>query len=223
METKKNKKYDLEHRRPLFFGIGMIISLSLALFAFEWKSEIDTKLDIIVVPPIDFEETIVIPPSRVDPPPPPPKEIEIIEVDNEEPVEDDTPIIDIGTTEGEDIEITIPIPDLPVEKVDDAPVNWASEMPSFEGGMESFYRFLGNELKYPRQAQRIGVEGKVFVQFVVEKDGSLSDVQVLRGIGAGCDEEAIRVMGLVPNFRPGKQGDVRVRVRMVVPISFRLN
>ena len=78
-------------------------------------------------------------------------------------------------------------------------------------------------MKYPSQAQRMGLEGKVFIEFVVGRDGSIADVKVLRGIGAGCDEEAIRVLKKSPNWSPGKQRGRPVRQRMVLPITFKLN
>lgn len=221
MEPKKNKKYELESKRPLFFGIGMIISLSLTLVAFEWKSPID---------PINLFEQggeyidEYLPPVTINtpPPPPPPKAVQIVEVDNNDPEPPELPDIDVNASQDE------PIPDIiieepPIDEVEEAPENWAEVMPSFEGGIEKFYTFVSKNIKYPNQAKRMGVEGKVFIQFVVEKDGTLSNIQSIKGIGAGCEEEAIRVMKLIPKFKPGKQGDRRVRVQMVVPIHFVLN
>jgi protein TonB len=94
--------------------------------------------------------------------------------------------------------------------------------PAPVGGYEAFYKYIGKNIKYPDQARRMGVEGKVFVQFVVDKDGSITDVQVLKGIGSGCDEEAIRVVKSAPKWTPGKQRGRPVRVRMSVPIAFKL-
>jgi TonB family protein len=97
------------------------------------------------------------------------------------------------------------------------------EQPSFEGGMDAFYRYIASEMKYPLQARQQGIEGRIFVQFVVEKDGSLSDVQAIKGIGSGCDDEAVRVIQNAPSFKPGKQRGKPVRVRMVMPITFKLD
>ena len=97
------------------------------------------------------------------------------------------------------------------------------ELPGFEGGMDAFYHYIGKEVKYPSQAQQMGVEGHVFVKFVVEKDGSLSDVKTVKGIGAGCDSEAVKVVQNAPSFKPGKQRGKPVRVQMVMPITFKLN
>ena len=220
MENKKNEKYDLERRRPLFFGIGMTVALSLTLVAFEWKSPID-PIHMFDEEERFIEELIYIPPTEITPPPPPPKAIEVIEVKNEEEVPEEIPPIDIEVKEEEAID-EIPYEEPTIEIVEEAPRSFAEVMPSYAGGMQNFYQFIADNVKYPRRAQQMRVEGRVFVQFVVEKDGSLSNIQVLRGIGAGCDKEAIRVMKLVQGFSPAKQGDLRVRLQMVVPINFTL-
>lgn len=97
------------------------------------------------------------------------------------------------------------------------------EQPEYEGGMDAFYRYIASEMRYPPQARQQGIQGHTFVQFVVEKDGSLSNVQAIKGIGAGCDQEAVRVVQNAPSFKPGKQRGKPVRVRMVMPITFKLN
>ncbi len=97
------------------------------------------------------------------------------------------------------------------------------ELPEFEGGMDAFYNYVRNEMTYPLQARQMGIEGRVDVQFVVEKDGSLSDVKAIMGIGAGCDGEAIRVVKNAGSFKPGSQRGKAVRVRMVMPIIFKLD
>ena len=97
------------------------------------------------------------------------------------------------------------------------------EQPEFKGGMEEFYKYVAKEIKYPSQARRLGVEGQVNVEFTVQKDGTLADVKVTKGIGAGCDAEAIRVMENSPAFNPGRQRGKAVNVRMEVPINFKLD
>ena len=109
----------------------------------------------------------------------------------------------------------------PLEEADKIE-NWGETMPSFKGGLSEFYKFVGSKLKYPAQARRIGIEGKVFVQFVVDKDGSMSDIKVVKGIGAGCDEEVLRILGMCPPWNPGLQGARPVRVRMILPVTFKL-
>ncbi|MEK6479007.1 TonB family protein [Catalinimonas sp. 4WD22] len=97
------------------------------------------------------------------------------------------------------------------------------EQPEYPGGMDAFYRYVSTEMKYPLEARQQGIEGRVFVQFVVEKDGSLSDVKTIKGIGGGCDTEAVRVLQNAASFSPGKQRGRPVRVRMVMPVTFKLN
>jgi periplasmic protein TonB len=96
------------------------------------------------------------------------------------------------------------------------------DQPQPKGGMAAFYEYVGKNLKYPAQARRMGIEGKVFVEFVVDKDGTITDVKAIKGIGAGCDEEAIRVIQLAPKWSPGKQRGRPVKVRMILPITFKL-
>jgi len=101
-------------------------------------------------------------------------------------------------------------------------VNGVDEYPEFTGGMKAFTKYMERNLRYPSQAQEEGVKGKVFVSFVVERDGSITDVKVLRGIGYGCDEEAMKVIKKSPLWKPGKNKGIPVRVRYNMPINFNL-
>lgn len=96
------------------------------------------------------------------------------------------------------------------------------DMPSFPGGQEAYYKYLGTNIDYPKQARELGIEGKVFLTFVVNKDGSLSDLELVRGIGGGCDEEALRVFMESPNWVPGKQRGQIVKTRMQAAVTFEL-
>jgi protein TonB len=91
------------------------------------------------------------------------------------------------------------------------------------GGLSAFYEFVKSNMKYPAPAKRMDIEGRVFVQFIVEKDGSITDVQTVKGIGGGCDEEAVRVVQSSPKWKPAKQRGRPVRQRMVLPITFILS
>ncbi len=95
--------------------------------------------------------------------------------------------------------------------------------PEFEGGMKAWAKFIQRNLRYPNAAQEVDAQGKVYISFVVEKDGSVSNVTVLKGIGYGCDEEAVRVISKSPKWKPGKQNDQNVRVRYNMPLSFTIN
>jgi protein TonB len=115
--------------------------------------------------------------------------------------------------------------DIPVyaPPVGDEPVVTAEEMPFYAGGQEEIIKFIKKHLRYPSAPRRMGVDGTVYVKFVVNGDGSVSNVEVLRGIHRDCDEEAVRVVSMLPGWKGGKQGGRPVRVRMVLPIKFKLD
>lgn len=117
-----------------------------------------------------------------------------------------------------------PPKEIPQIKEEKTPVYlFAEVMPEFVGGEEGLYSYLSANIKYPEIAKRAGVEGRVIIQFIVSKTGAITDITVAKGIGAGCDEEAMRVIKSMPNWKPGKQNGLPVSVRMTVPISFKLN
>lgn len=97
------------------------------------------------------------------------------------------------------------------------------DQPNYKGGMDAFYKYVIGEIKYPLQARNAGVEGKVQVQFVIERDGSISNVTAINSIGSGCDQEAIRVIENAPDFIAGSQRGRTVKTTMVLPITFKLN
>ncbi len=224
MENKKNPTLDLRKKSGLYLNIGLVVSLSLVLFAFEYKSYDDGSLMQLAAVNDDFEEMTEILPIE-QPPPPPPKiqQPEIIEVPDEEEIEEDIEVdLDIDITDETVIEEAI-FEEPEDEEVADEIFTIVEKQPSFPGGDQAFYKYIGNKMKYPSRARQMGVEGKVFVQFVVDKAGNITDVKVIRGVGAGCDEEAIRVIKNSPKWNPGKQRGKAVKVRMVLPITFRLS
>ncbi len=97
------------------------------------------------------------------------------------------------------------------------------DLPQFKGGTDAFYSYVLNEIRYPKAAREQGIEGQVVVQFIVERDGTLSNVETVQGIGGGCDEEAMRVIAGIPKFKPGSQRGKPVRVRMQMPVTFKLD
>jgi periplasmic protein TonB len=224
MEAKKTAKADLESKKIIFTQIGLIIALAATLLAFEWKSY-DKSIEgfgermVEDVP----EEIIPITEQKVKPPPPPPpKKVVVINiVEDDVEVEDDL-IIDAEADETTEIQEYIPI-EIDEEVVEEAPIFTVVEsMPEFPGGFQELYNFLGNNIKYPVMAKESGIQGRVFVTFVVERDGSITDVRIIRGIGGGCDEEAIRVVESMPKWQPGKQRGKPVRVQYNLPVRFKL-
>ena len=224
MELKKNPKVDLSKKTGLFLNIGFVVSLLLVNVAFEWKSY--DKSDYMDLGQIndDFEEMTEVPLTQQPPPPPPKiKQPEIIEVPDEEEIEEEIEVdLDVDITDETEIEEIVF--EEPVEEEETDEIFQIVENPAtFRGGIGAFYQYVQKNMKYPSQAQRMGLEGKVFVEFVVGKDGKITDVRVLRGIGAGCDEEAIKVLKNSPAWTAGRQRGRPVRQRMVLPITFKLN
>jgi protein TonB len=223
MELKKNPKADLTRKTNLFFAIGLVVSLLLVIVAFEWKSYDEVAQVDFGLNNDDFEELIDIPITE-QPPPPPPKiqQPEIIEVPDEEEIEEEIELdIDLDVEEDAVVE-DIVFEEAPAEEPVEQIFEVVEEQPEPEGGIEAFYKFVGKELRYPAQANRMGVEGRVFVQFVVDEKGNVSDVKAVKGIGAGADEEAVRVIKLT-KWKPGKQRGRAVKVRMIMPVMFKLS
>ncbi len=118
---------------------------------------------------------------------------------------------------------TTPAPKVIETPAEQPPLVFVPEMPVFTGGEAEMYKYLAFNLKYPQEARELGIQGRVYVEFVVEPDGSVSHVTVKRGIGSGCDEEAARVVASMPKWNPGKQNGQAVRVLLTLPVKFVLN
>lgn len=221
MEPKKNPKIDLARKSTLFLNIGLCGSLLLTILAFEWRSYDDSGLLDLGSVEDDFEDILEIPPTEQPPPPPPKIKLpEIIEVPDEEEIEEEIEVeLDVEVTEETVVE-EIVFEEAPEEENVDEIFTIVEESASFPGGISAFYAYLKKTMKYPRQAQRMGIEGRVFVEFVVERDGTLTDIHVIKGIGAGCDEEAVRVLKNSPKWKPGKQRGRAVRQKMIQNIRF---
>jgi protein TonB len=226
MEAKKNPNKDVHRQSGKFFLIGLTLSVAMAITAFEWRSEKkDYPVDYKDEPIYDGPFKIMSEPISVEHPKvkePKPLIIkplvnlvattELIEESNEEVVEieqpDFTPLrLDSSTYAIEPTEEIFLAPEVEPEPV---------------GGKESFYKFVGKNLKYPQRAQYTHTQGKVYVEFVVDKNGIVSDLKVVKGIGSGCDEEAMRVLALT-KWQPGRQRGKPVKVRMTMPLNFVLN
>jgi periplasmic protein TonB len=226
MELKKSKQADLQSKTFLFFNIGLVTSLGLSLLAFNYKVYDKVEKTALVNVNAVMEE--MMEPPVTEHMPPPPVQItqpEIIEVPDDTEIEEDIKInMDIETHVDQVMtEIPITAPVIEEEKEDPHQVFIVVEETAVPiGGMTAFYSFVKQSLKYPTPAKRMDIEGKVFVQFIVERDGSLTDVQAIKGIGGGCDEEAIRVVTACPKWKPAKQRGKPVRQRMILPITFKL-
>lgn len=224
MEAKKTESASLRNKSGFFFNLGLFITMCLVVLAFEWRNYDDGALVDLGQVSDDFEELLEIPPTDI-PPPPPPKiqQPEIIEVPDEEEIEEEIEVdLDVEITEETVIEDII-IEEAPEEEVAEEVFTIVEEGAEFPGGIGAFYEFVQKNMKYPSQARRMGIEGKVYVQFVVDKDGSVTEVQAVKGIGAGCDEEAVRVLQKSPKWSPPKQRGKPVKQRIIIPIAFKLS
>lgn len=229
METIKSVKADLERKKVIFREIGLIAALIIVFLAFNIKTttrnssglEYNYRSDITEdIVPVTVQETTPPPPA-----PPPPQTTKITIVENDVVVDNE---IEIDVEASQETAIAEYVPYVPqVEEEEEIIENdqvfvVVESMPEFPGGYEALMKYLQENLKYPALAKEMGIKGRVFLSFVVEKDGSVTDVRVLRGIGGGCDEEAIRVVESMPKWKQGLQRNQPVRVQFNLPIKFTL-
>ena len=229
MEAKKTPKADLEKRRGLYLEIGLVVILALALVAFNIKSydkevkEVNTR---VAESEIDAE-VLNTPPEELPPPPPP--EQEIVATDLKVVEHDVQPINEVGLINADDNankaqETFVKVEVKEEEEVVEEEVFLVVEDdPEFPGGLSALSQYLASNIKYPQLAKENNITGKVFVSFVVEKDGSVGQVKILRDIGGGCGAEAVRVVKSMPKWKPGKQRGKPVRTQFNLPVDFSLN
>ena len=223
MEEKKSPKANLENKKLMFTQIGLIISLAVAWIVFEIKSYDKREFaDVGRTVEIVEEEMVEITKQEQKPQPVEvPKQTTQIQV-----VEDDVEVEDIeinaDVDQNEVIEEYV-APEVEEEDVVEAEVfTIVEEMPEYPGGLSKLTDYLTKNIKYPQMARESGIQGRVFVNFVVEPDGSVSNINVMRSLGGGCDEEAVRVVKNMPKWKPGKQRGKPVRVSYILPIVFTL-
>ena len=226
MELKKTDEANLEKKRAIFLEIGFVVVLSLVLLAFEWTSSKSDGAGLGSLDDLTTEEEI-IPITRQEevkppPPPPPPKVTEVLNI-----VEDDIEIedeVEIEDTEA-DQDMAVEIVDIvEEEEEEDAPVFFIVEdMPEFPGGDLALRKHIAENIHYPEIAKENGIQGRVFVQFVVNKKGEVEQIKVVRGVDPSLDKEAVRVIQNLPKWKPGQQRGKPVKVSFTVPINFQLN
>jgi|UniRef100_UPI0040475F41 periplasmic protein TonB len=227
MEAKKTPSADLTKKVGMFTNLGLAVAVGLTLAAFEYKSFDDSGLKDLGSVADNFEELLDVPITQQPPPPPPPPPMEqpvIEEIPDEVEIEEKIEVnFDVDVKQTTVIaEVAIKEVVIEEEKADQI-FDVVETQPNPPGGMSGWNKYLSNNLKYPTQARRMGVEGTVIVVFVINTDGSIQDVEVLRGIGGGCDEEAVKVVTNAPKWEPGKQRGKPVRTRMRLPIRFKLS
>ncbi|HAJ98637.1 MAG TPA: energy transducer TonB [Bacteroidales bacterium] len=224
METKKTPKADLENKKRIFLQIGLATALLIVLVAFEWRTYERAirdlgGLDMAIIE----EEDIPITRQETPPPPPPPMSMELVIVEDDVVIEEEF-IIDVEATITTEVREFAQVRVVQEEEISEEVIfTVVEEWPSFPGGEEARLRFLSENIRYPQMAREAGIQGTVFLTFVVERDGSVTDVRIVRGIGGGCDEEAVRVVRNMPRWTPGRQRGQPVRVQFNMPIRFVLN
>lgn len=228
MESKKSSKVDLENKRNMFFLFGLVTALGLTLLAFEWTSKpskaesfgsIQTQAIEEEFIPITREQELQPPP-----PPPPPQTVEVLNiVDNDVEIEDELIIEDSEADDATVVDIKPVIQATKEKEVEEQKIFYIVEDPAeFPGGDKALYKYIQNSVKYPVIAQENGVQGKVYVKFVVNESGKVSNAEILRGVDQSLDNEALRVINSLPNFKPGKQRGNPVKVFYNAVINFQL-
>lgn len=244
---RRNRDYGAYVLRKIY-SKNVLIAVALTLFLFVcilYGPAVIAmfKGDEVVekAPPRKLVYTELSAPPPIDKPKPPPPQIQLPKLQKvikfvppkvvkEQVVEEVPTIEEIKQNEVAAVEVEGPtevVFEEPVEEVvvedENQVFTVVEQQPEFEGGMNAMYTFIQKNMKYPTSARRMGIDGKVFVQFVVSKDGSISEVKAIRGISADCDKEAERVVSMMPKWKPGKQNGKAVNVRYVIPIQFKLN
>ncbi len=231
MQVKKSEKVDLEKKKMTFLLIGLTVALGSILLAFEWTSrEVSAStLGAIAVSDI-FEEEIEntvqeTPPEQLEQPEPEPETI----IEELTIVEDDVKVADIKIdTEADEKTQTstkvVQVTEVEIVEEEVEPIAFAvvEDKPMFPGGDAALMKFIAENTKYPEIAKENGIQGRVFVQFVIDKNGSVTKVQIAKGVDPYLDSEAVRVVKTIPNWAPGKQRGKAVPVTYIVPINFKL-
>ncbi len=233
MEPKKNPKADLSRNSSLYFVLGLFVVMAIVYGAFEWKTydesnnyDISMNVDDLLDEEVPMTEQIKTPP-----PPPPPAAPEIIEVVEDEEEVEETVIESTETSQEEEI---VEVEDVIVDEVEedvDVPFAVIEDVPIFPGCENEkdkracfnsmIQKHISKNFRYPEIAQEMGIQGRVSVMFVIQKDGSIGNVR-MRGPDKNLEKEAARIIGKLPKMTPGKQRGRAVRVPFSIPITFRL-
>ncbi len=224
MFSKKTEKANLENKKILFFEVGMVLTLAAALVAIEWNNA-KSQTSYIAYNgdgsiPEEIDMIITRPEKKKEIKPPELPKIEIIE--NETEIEEENFDFNVETKWDENIEF------IPFDYADEKPepmeyVFFAERMPEYDnGGLENFRRFIQQIVEYPQAAIEHGLEGKVFVKFIVDKKGYVTNIEIQRGIHPLLDNEVIAAIKKSRRWKPGMQGGMPVNVAMSMPVVFRL-
>lgn len=229
MEIKKSERADLEKGKSTSLLIGLVMAVAVMFVALEWtQREKEDNSDLYTVRDVSLDQEIIpitLPEKKVVPPPPAAvTKAEIIEI-----VEDDAEIEEdvMASTEDmmEDYVDVTELEDIVVEEEpeEEAPFMVVEDMPEFPGGTAALLEYLRKNIKYPSICRENGIQGRVLVTFIVNKDGAIVEPEVVKSVNPSLDKEALRVISTMPNWKPGSQRGKPVRVKYTVPVNFRLN
>ena len=225
MEIKKTPKADLQNKRTLLLEIGLVVSLALVIVAF-WYTPKEHKIEKLDLQTAIVEEEITEITRQDQKPPEAPKKVEVkVIADLLQVVTNDTKItteVDFAEfDDNTDFVQTVEVKEEVVEE--DQPFLIAETMPSFQGGdLNTFRAWVQQNVRFPQIALENGIQGRVVLSFVIEKDGRLTNIQVLQTPDRSLSEEAIRVLSKSPKWSPGKQRNQVVRVKYTLPVDFRV-
>lgn len=230
MEIKKSESADLERGKSTSLLMGFVLAFSVMFVALEWTQREKTDDDDVLVAPreVTLDDELIpitLPETKQVPPPPASVSkadiIDIVENDAEieettiASLEDQGEFIDISALE----EIVLE----PEPEPDDVPFQIVEDMPEFPGGQQALLKYLSDHIKYPSICRENNIQGRVVLQFIVNKDGSIVDVEVIKPVNPSLDKEAVRVVSTMPKWKAGSQRGKPVRVKYTLPVNFRLN
>ncbi|MBI1221894.1 MAG: TonB family protein [Bacteroidetes bacterium] len=221
MELRKYPQADIRKKTDIYFMIGLTVALGVTYAAFSYSSSDKVDNSLLVDQAVEEVEEMTEITRQEQPPPPPPPPPQTIEV-----VEDDADVeeSDIEDTEIDQETVIEPIVQEQVEVVEQTKepevFMVVEDPPSFPGGDAAMFKYISDNLEYPPMARENNIQGRVVIQFVVDESGKITKAHVVKGIGWGCDEAALKVVNSMPRWKPGKQRNKPVRVQFMLPIRF---
>ena len=229
MEVKKSAKANLEDKKLLLREIGLVVALLVVLGAFQWSSK-EKSTETLQADNFVVVEEEMVPITTDVPPPPPEAPKEPVVSDIIDIVDDDIKVDNTLLLSTEDEGLAITVKDYVAESTyveeeieEEVPFAIVEHKPKFQGGDQNdFTKWVFNNIVYPEIAKENGVQGRVILQFTVDKDGSVKNVKVLRGVDSSLDKEAVRVVSSSPKWEPGRQRDKPAKVTFVFPVIFQL-
>lgn len=225
MEMKKSKKADLKNKQGLFLQVGLLVALAIVFASFQWSVEERHVPDIIGVniDNFEFDMTPVTRPEKPKEEIPKPKALAEKYIISDDPDLDDTEVFIEEYTDDYKVNIIGIEDDIEPEEKDPEYFIVVEDMPQFPGGDIALFKFIAQNVEYPEIARENGIQGKVFLSFIINKKGFVEQVKVTRNVDPLLDKEAMRVIQLLPKWKPGKQRGKAVNVAFNVPINFQLN